>query len=591
MLTDPDNTNPTELPDQDKATTSPENTQKPHNPSERKDLGQPTPEAESSPENAPTKKVRKRRRKPRQDAKEARLIGRKAICKGIPDIAQHMLKTVKLRVLSTVCETTRGLDDEALTQTIVSKRKEFSDGKRILREFENLDSDVDRRNLKAIIILGVLLQEETYSLEEKRLDEKVISFEKQLVERSRSLDFFDPKKHDPKRWHYYDTYRIVMDAAWRNDGQVSQDEANLLRALREHLSISLEEHWLIGCYLKRFPKKNCTLHNRDEVNDARKELQREALLWSYRDENNRNIDVIPDEIVNTIRNRIASQELQRVNYRRMLNHDNVLLTDLRDVLIQRGMDRYGNKSELIDRLADSDIRPSEVLDSLDRSKLSDMCAHVGLKSSGNKPDLKTRLIDFYDDLTFEERVTKDPREEWFNNYELLASRAYSDLKAKKLINKDLDIEHQFEKATDFLFEVALGIKTDKSRKTTKADGRIILDKKRVILWDCKSVENQVNLHDHLDRQFDTYVRQEREKGFEPLAFLVIGPQFTPQSIKLAHQYKARTNCDVALVTAEALKELADQWQAIEGSKSFPVEVLNRTELIDHDRVAFLISLT
>ena len=34
-----------------------------------------------------------------------------------------------------------------------------------------------------------------------------------------------------------------------------------------------------------------------------------------------------------------------------------------------------------------------------------------------------RLIEFYDDLTFEERVTRDPREEWYANYELLALRA------------------------------------------------------------------------------------------------------------------------------------------------------------------------
>jgi hypothetical protein len=69
----------------------------------------------------------------------------------------------------------------------------------------------------------------------------------------------------------------------------------------------------------------------------------------------------------------------------------------------------------------------------------------------------------------------------YNNFELLAARSYSDLKAKKLISKDLDIEHQFEKATDFLFEVMLRVKIDSSRKITKADGRIpIADKKGFI---------------------------------------------------------------------------------------------------------------
>ncbi len=75
-----------------------------------------------------------------------------------------------------------------------------------------------------------------------------------------------------------------------------------------------------------------------------------------------------------------------------------------------------------------------------------------------------------------------------------------------------------------------------------------------------------------------------------MAFLVIGPSFTAQSIKLAHQYKARTNCDVALVTAEALKELAEQWETTEPDKPFPVRLFNRTEMIDKERVAFLLSL-
>ena len=162
---------------------------------------------------------------------------------------------------------------------------------------DTIDSDVDRRNLKQIIIYGVLLQEETNSLEESRLDEKVLEYEKNLVKESKSLDFFDLKKHDAKRSHHYDTYRIVLDAAWRNDDDISKDEATLLRVLREHLSISQREHWLIGAHIKRFPKAKCALHTKEEVHEARKELQRESILWSYRDENNKNIDVLPFGIV------------------------------------------------------------------------------------------------------------------------------------------------------------------------------------------------------------------------------------------------------------------------------------------------------
>jgi hypothetical protein len=43
-----------------------------------------------------------------------------------------------------------------------------------------------------------------------------------------------------------------------------------------------------------------------------------------------------------------------------------------------------------------------------------------------------------------------------------------------------------------------------------------------------------------------------------VGFLVIGPAFTPQSLALATKYKARTNWDVALVTAAGLKHLAER---------------------------------
>jgi hypothetical protein len=540
-------------------------------------------------EGGPATQTRRRKRQTKADAAELRLQGRRALCKRIIDIAPHMLKTVKLRILGRHLQSTRGLEDDDLTEVIKKDVGKLADRSRILDALNTPDPDFSRGQLRAIIF-SILLQEETHSIEENRLDEKVIEFEKGLVKRSKTLDFFDPKKHDPERWHHYDTYRIVLEAAWRDDDAISLDVARLLAVLRDHLSISLEEHWLISALLKRFPREKCALHTPDDINEARKELQREGVLWSYRDENNRNIDVIPFEVVTIIRRDIAGQELQRANYRRLMRHDAILLADLRNILRARDMDQYGNKPDLIERVIASNIKPSNVLGDLDRQKLSDMCSYVGLRFPGNKADLIGRLVDFYDDLTFEERVTKDEREVWYSNYELLANRAYAELRAKKLIAKDLEIEYLFENATAFLFEAKLNVTCDRSHKDNRADGRLPLENEQSILWDCKSVEGSVNLQDHLDGQFDSYLRKERESGKQPLAFLVIGPSFTPQSIKLAHQYKARTNWDIALVTAEGLKHLAERWVAAEPGKPFPVRLLNRTEMIDKERAEFLLSL-
>ena len=226
----------------------------------------------------------------------------------------------------------------------------------------------------------------------------------------------------------------------------------------------------------------------------------------------------------------------------------------------------------------------------DKERLAGLCASLGLRVSGSKPDLIDRLISFYDDLTFEERVAKDERAEWYANYELLAGRKYAELRAKKVIDKDLDIQALFEHATAYLFEAKMRAAVGRANKDNRADGRVHLDNGQCLLWDCKSVEEAVNLQDHLDGQFDGYLRKEREAGKQPLAFLVIGPAFTPQSLILAYQYKAKTNWDVALVTAEGIKHLAERWAATDPDKPFPVRLLNRTDLIDKDRAEFLLSL-
>jgi hypothetical protein len=534
-------------------------------------------------------KVRRRRRVPRANAAELRLLGRRALCKSIPDVASTMLKTVKLRILGNYLPSTRGMEDDDLTQVIRKQADKLADKARVLAALNTPDPDADRGQLKALLV-AVLLQEETYSLEENRTDAKLIELEKEIVKRAKAFDLGDLKRQDPDRWHHFDTYRIVLEAAWGNDGMISPDEARLLAVLRQHLGISQEEHWLLSAIIKRFSKDKCALHTPDEVNEARKDLQRAGVLWSYRDETNANIDLIPGEIATIIRRDVVGQELQRTNFRRLLSHDGFTVADLRGVLQYRGLDRSGNKAELLERLATSDVRPSAVLGDLDKEKLSNLCAYVSLKTSGSKAELIDRLIGFYDDLTFEERVTKDEREVWYSNYELLAGRKYAELRAKKVIDKDLEIQGQFEHATTFLFEVRLKAKCDRSYKDNRADGRIHLENNQCLLWDCKSVEVAVNLQDFLEDQFEGYLRKETEIGKQPLAFLVIGPSFTPQSIILAHQFKARTNWDIALVTAEGLKHLADRWAAAEPDKPFPIRLFNRTEVIDKARAEFLLSL-
>jgi hypothetical protein len=354
-----------------------------------------------------------------------------------------MLKMVKLRILNGYLPSVRGLEDDDLTRVLRDDADKLTARERVLAAVNASDPEFARGELKAII-LAVLLEEETHLLPENRLDEKVIGFEQSLVERAKSLDLTELRKDDPDRWHHFDTYRIVLEAAWSDDGTISPDEARLLGVLRRHLSISREEHWLLNTLIKRFPKDGCGLHSADEVNEARKELQRQGVLWQHRDDDNQNVDVIPAEIAETLRREYAGQELQSANCRRLLSHDAVLLGDLRAALERHGLDRYGNKAELIERMVAGEMRPSEVLSCLDKEKLSTMCAGFGLRSCA-KAELVSRLVEFYDDLTFELRPgTKDEREAWYADYDLLAARSYAELRAKKVIARDLEIQSLFE---------------------------------------------------------------------------------------------------------------------------------------------------
>jgi hypothetical protein len=548
-----------------------------------------SPSADPSAPAKPTK-VRRKKRKVRVDALELRLQGRRAMCKRIAEIAPLMLKQTKLRLLSSYLGARKlpiGQEDDDLTKFIVNEAPKLADRNRVMEAVS--EGGAGFNDLKAVIF-AVLLQEETHSTPEYKLYEKVAAFEKDIVKRARNLEFDDLKKSDPEWWHCLDTYRVLLDAAWKNDGSVSVDEARLLNVLRQHFSISAEDHWMISAHLRRFPKEKCALHSPDEINEARKELQRVGLLWNYKNEDDQNVDVIPAEIADVLRKSYWALELQSVNFRRLASHDSITAAELRTVNHRAGGDRASNKADLIEKVVSGGATPSSLLESLDKEKLGSMCSGFGLKTSGSKPELVSRIIDFYDDLTFEERVTKDQREIWYSNYELLAGRAYAELRAKKVITKDLDIEHQFEAATAFLFENKLKVPCDMTRKDNKADGKIALDGGSCLLLDCKSAEGPVNLQDYLDGQFDGYLRKEGNAGRNPIGFLVIGPAFTPQSINLAYKYKAQTNWDMTLISAEGLRYLADRWAASGTGKPFPVRLLNCTAVIDKERAEVLLSL-
>ncbi len=100
--------------------------------------------------------------------------------------------------------------------------------------------------------------------------------------------------------------------------------------------------------------------------------------------------------------------------------------------------------------------------------------------------------------------------------------------------------------------------------TEHADGMLAFQDK-VILWDNKSKETDVNLLDHI-KQFDRYIKNSEKQV--PI-FIVIGPSFTDQSIGVAMEYMIENDTMILLMTAKELKDLATEWSKYTGSKKEP----------------------
>lgn len=184
--------------------------------------------------------------------------------------------------------------------------------------------------------------------------------------------------------------------------------------------------------------------------------------------------------------------------------------------------------------------------------------------SRSKSNLIERLLKYYDELREITISDIDEREKYYNVYHELACRDLQFLRKNEIINKDLECEHLFEKATNYLFEVKLKNKPLNLTGTNHPDGKLSFNDK-YILWDNKSKEVKVNLKDHI-LQFDGYIKAS-DKTVS--VFMVIAPDFTENSENECVQYALKNDTMILLITADELKEVAEKW-----SKSHPDESFN-----------------
>lgn len=543
-------------------------------------------EALHEPKSASPKNPTQKKRAVTKTDIDHSLHGRINECTKAEGLVPLLQKQVLQRIVSCYLKYTAGMDSDSLQKSLTDNLDKVTNKKRISESLDKFDSIREKRILKDIILLEVIAQQETYKIETNELHEEVERIENQILENSKNIDLKQYANNDSSRFRDFDVYSTVLEVAWRNDDNISSDEESLLSELRKKLSISINDHRFIEVKLGKFPKHHNKIHSREEVDKFRVELQKEGLLWLVK-EKGVEYNIVPIEIMEAIRH-TSKLELQTINYRRLLNAKTISKNDLVNVLKKEGLATAGSKDEQIQNILQSNITPSQFLSSLGIDSLKNMCVSIGIKSSGTKDEKIERLIAFFDDLSFEKTIDTDEREKYYHVFELLAARKYNDLRAMGIISKQEEVEHYFEKATDYLFEKKFFVTIEKGLYGNVPDGIIYLKNKKAVLWDNKSSETEVHLKDHLEGQFNQYIRKEQNKGNDLFFFMVIGPCFSEDSSRLARIYKTDTDQDVCLVEATVLKQIADIWSSKNPDKEFPLGVFNKAGLVTFDETLDLL---
>lgn len=493
-----------------------------------------------------------------------------------PEIVENIAKINDLkRIAKARLFDTSRLDFDELKEKLANEVSQYNDQKKVYDALQSaiLSDDRDIRTITPIFLGEVLLQDHECIFPQKTTEDAVIDWEQAVIQENLSGNGLLRKIHN------FEFFRFVLEAAWENNNSISRDEKNLIEKIRVRLHISEREYRLVEASLHQFPKAGNEVHQRDEIDQVRRYLQESGLLLTFRNSDGDDCDVIPEEMIPALRKALGI-EIRQYGYRQLLGYKMVRkIGYLMEVLQKSEVAVVGNpKLPELQELCAEHVSPRVLLggltpkDGLEKGELEKWCRELALQVSGTKDELITRVIDHYDNLI--ERATEigDEREAWFTHFEEFATRNYGFLRSQQLIERDLEVESKFEKATDFLFETKLGHRPLPLPGSEQPDGCLAL-KEGVFFWDNKSKESLCDLKKHLS-QFDRYFIKSEKTVY---ALLVVAPDFTPESHNAAVAHEIQTGNKLALITAQELKEIAIRWaDSTKRDDPFPLRYLATT---------------
>lgn len=492
-------------------------------------------------------------------------------------VTENISTSVELkRIASPYVIDYRGLDEAEIKAALIKTAPQYYYKSNVEKAVRSLFHGPDRaiRIVAPYLLKSIVLQRDNNMSPKRETEDAIIKWEQTIIDRSNE----DLLKKSNERSQDLEFFQYVLEAAWENNADISVDEFNLLDKIRKRLLITVSEYRIIEAKLGNFPNVGNALHTRSNIEDIRRALQSNGLLFCIRDEDGTDFDIIPNEIASTLRT-VLGMEIRDYGYSQMLKYKTVRSKPyLLEVLKKAGIKIERNPTlEDLFPIFIEQVSPRMLLggvsprDGLAVEELSKWCGEVGLNVSGAKTELIERLIGFYDALSERCDTIHDERELLYPYFEDLAHRRIGVLRSQLLIEKDIEIERKFEAVTDFIFEKMLGHKPLALIGSNHADGALSF-RDKVIYWDNKSKESPVNLKDHL-KQFDGYIRASEKTV---AGFMIIGPEFTPESSLLAMQYQVENGILITLITAAELKNLAQRWmsaQKADGQDAFQLGYL------------------
>ena len=493
------------------------------------------------------------------------------------------------RVASAYVEDSRRLDAAELKVSLLKTEGQYTSHENIEKQLEKLKLHENPvvRIIAPIILQAYLLDEDEFSSPCKATEEAILKYEQAIIDESNNFDEKSMSKD-------FALLKFVLDVAWEHEDNISVDEKNLIDKIRKHLNITVREQNILEAKSGRYPTPGNVLHTRSEIDYARKTLQSAGLVFCLKNSENVPCDIIPEEIAEELR-KYFGIEIRSYGYKQLIQY--VTKITKKQYLIDI-VNKFNNNPDTatidlplwatVPALQDAILRaikPSNLIggfspkDGLSMGDLQKWCANLGENVTGSKATLIARILAHYDKLRKIETTTEDDREKYFKVFHELACRDLAFLRENKIIVKDLECEHAFEKATNYLFETMLKNKPLLLTGSEHPDGKLSFND-RYILWDNKSKETAVNLQDHIS-QFDRYIKS----SDKPVAvFMVIAPSFTENSLKECVKYSLSNDTQILLITADELKEVAEQWHKNHPEESFNLGFFKQSGRFDKSRL-------